>query len=96
MLSQTSRNSSNIAVATLACGWIFTAVAVLVVGLLVSSRKIAGRRLDISDYLVLIAMVIALALVAETTWAIFREGFGQQVADVPKKEQALTVKAGAF
>ena len=95
MLSQTSRNSSNIAIATLTCGWIFTAIAVLVVGLLVSSRKIAGRRFDIGDYLVLFALVIAIALVAETTCAIVREGFGQQVADVSEREQALTVKAGA-
>ena len=93
MFSPNSSDGPSIAFVTIVCSWIFAAVAVVAVGLLVWSRRIMGLQLLIDDCIMLVALTIALALVAQTTWAVVDEGLDKRLEEVPMRQRAVIVRA---
>ena len=89
MISPKSQGGPDIAHITIVCSWIFLAVALLGVSLLIWSRRI---RLGLDDYLTLLALATTVALIAQTTWAIVDEGQDNHEAEVLKAKFALVVR----
>lgn len=92
MFAPDSQHAPNIAVITLVCGWLFTAIALLSLLLLVLSRRLSGSPLRVDDYLLFTAFAIAIALAAHTSWAIVDEGLGRQQRVVSIAQRATLVK----
>ena len=93
MLAPDSKNAPNIAVITLVCGWVFSGTAILAVFLHLWSRRII-RSFKWDDILVFLAAVIAIALVAHTSWIIIREGFGKSETITLSSHRATLIKVG--
>jgi len=73
---------SGVALATIVCSYIFTGLASLSIFIHVSKRFQLLHRAALEDYLILLAFMFALALVGQTTWAVFDEGQGQHMSKV--------------
>ena len=74
---------------TIVCSWIFTALA----GVAVWAQFVKARRfMQTDDFLIFGAFVIALVLVAQTTWAILDEGQGEHVIDESQTHLALIAR----
>ena len=74
---------------TIICSWIFTVFAILAMGLMPPARRIQNRKLGLDDYMIIIAFVITLVLVAQTTWAILDEGQGNHVENETRTQLAM-------
>ena len=94
MISPDSQGGPNIALITIVCGWTFLGVALLAVSLLIWARRIR-RHFGLDDYLTIIALATAIALVAQTTWAIVCEGQDNHEAEVSSSKFELVVRVGA-
>jgi len=94
MFSPDSTSGPNIPVITIVCGWLFTAMAMLALLLLVWSKRIRGAAFRIDDYFTFLAFLIAIGLVIHTTSAVLDEGLGKQLGDLSKKRRAEIVKVG--
>ena len=92
MFSPDSAQAPNIAKITIVCGWLFTALAALAVILHFWSRITIVRRTSADDYLILVAFTIAVAIVAQTTWAIDDENLGKELDSVTRKQRLGLVK----
>lgn len=91
MAFSNSQTLSNIALITIICGWIFTVMAMLALGLLFWARRIQSQGLGCDDWILTTAFVISLALVAQTTCAIVDEGLGTRLKDVSEKERGAVI-----
>lgn len=91
MFGPESRNSPNIAVITLVCGWVFTALAILAVILCGWSRRFS---LGNGEYCLVGALILAIVLVGHTSWAIIDEGMGYHKTTLSKSQRASLVKVG--
>lgn len=74
------------------CGWVFIGTAMLVIFLLLWSRRLSNVPLGKDDYLTFVAFTIAIALVAHTSWAIVDEGLGRQAIGTPESRRAALIK----
>lgn len=85
----------NLAVTTIVCGWIFTAVATLAMLLLLWARRLLGMGLLLDDYMTCLVFVLAIGLVSHTTWAVVDEGLGKQLEDVPinSRQEIIRVRS---
>lgn len=92
MISPDSQTGPNIARTTIICGWTFTGLALLAVSLVLWSRRLKKMRLRVDDYLVIFALVISIALVCQTTWAIRDEGMDHHEAEIPKTKFGSVIK----
>ena len=92
MYGSESRNAPNIAISTLVCGWVFTALAILAVFLLWWSRRLRRRSLGYSEYCLFGALILAIVLVGHTSWAIVDEGMGYHHTTLSKSQRASLVK----
>ena len=72
------------------------AIALVGGSLVVWTRRLQKRRLGLDDYLTLFALVTAVALIAQTTWAILDEGQDNHEAEVSKTKFGLAVRVGFF
>ena len=74
---------ANIALITLVCGWLFAALAAcaVVVQLWVKKHK---HLLAVDDLFTLLALLAAVCLVAQTTWAILVEDESKSIEIVPQ------------
>lgn len=96
MISPESRGGPNIALITIVCGWTFLVIALLGVSILLWSRRIKKVRLGLDDYMIILALATAVALIAQTTWAIADEGQDKHEAEISKTRFALLVRVGLF
>ena len=87
MFSPDSTQAPNIANITIVCGWVFTGLAALAVFLQFWSRRISGLGVVVDDYLILVAFAIAVAIVAQISWAIHDEKLGKRLDGVSKKQR---------
>ena len=94
MISPESQGGPNIALITIVCGWTFLGIALLGVSLLIWSRRIIKAGLGLDGYLTILALVITIALVAQTTWAITNEGQDHHEADLSKAKFDMVVRVG--
>ena len=92
MFSPDSTQAPNIANITIICGWLFTVLAALAVTLHFWSRHISTNAVMADDYLILVAFAIAVAIVAQTSWAIHDEDFGKKLDRVSRKQRNGLVK----
>ena len=95
MISPESQGGPNIALITIVCGWTFSGVALLSVSLLILARQRMNRRFGLDDYLTILALVTAIALVAQTTWAIVCERQNNHEAEVSSSSLELVGRVGA-
>ena len=96
MISPESQGGPNIGLITIACGWTFLGVAILGVSLLVWARRIKKIGLGLDDYSTILAVVITIALMAQTTWAIVVEGQDDHEAEVSSTKFAMVVRVCLF
>lgn len=94
MFSPDSTRAPNVAIITIVCGWVFTAVATVSILLLVWSRRLVGDGFEKGDYVTFAAFGTTLALVAHTTWAVVDEGLGEQLGEVSKNQRGKIVGVG--
>ena len=94
MFGSESRNAPNIAIITLVCGWVFTALAILAVFLLCWSMRLRHRSPETGDYCLFGALILAIVLVGHTSWAIIDEGMGYHQTTLSKSQRASLVKVG--
>ena len=94
MFGTESRNAPNIAIITLVCGWVFTALAILAVVLLCWSARLGKRLLGYGDYCLFGALILAIVLVGHTSWAIIDEGMGYHQPTLSKSQRASLVNVG--
>lgn len=94
MISPESQGGPNIGLITIVCGWTFVGIALLVVSLLIWCQVTWSRRIRPDDYLTILALVITIALVAQTTWAITNEGQDHHEADLSKAKFDMVVRVG--
>lgn len=92
MFGPESRNAPNIAIITLVCGWVFTALAILAVILFCWSRRLLGMSLSKNDCVVFGPLVMAIVLVGHTSWAVIEEGMGRRQVTLSKSQRASLVK----
>jgi len=92
MISPNSQNGPNIGRITIICGWIFVGIALLSVGLLLWSRRIKQNKVGLDDYLVIVALGISIALMAQTTWAIVDENMDRHETEVARAKFTSVVK----
>ena len=92
MFGSESRNAPNIAIITLVCGWVFTALAILAVFLLCLSRRLTKIPLRYGEYCLFGALILAVVLVGHTSWAIVDEGMGYHQTTLSKNQRAALVK----
>lgn len=92
MFQPDSRNAPNIALITIVCGWLFTALAILAVILLWWAHRL--RRLSCwkEDCFLLGALLVSIALVVHTSWAIVEEGLGRQQRDLSTRQHTSLIK----
>ena len=95
MISADSQGGPNIALITIICGWTFLGIALLGVSLHIWARLVTLRRFGLDDCSTIIALAINVALVAQTTWAIVREGQDNHEAEVSSSKFELIVRVGA-
>ena len=93
MISPDSPGGPNIAVITLICGWTFLAIALVLVAFVLWFR-IRSRSLRFDDCLTSLALVMSIALIAQTTWAIVDEGQDGHEVDLSNRNFALLVRVG--
>jgi hypothetical protein len=92
MPSGSDLTNSTVALATIVCSYVFTAVAVLSVLIhIVHTLKKFGR-FHVDDYLIVSAFILALALVAQITWAVIDEGQGQHLSNVARSQLNIMAK----
>ena len=74
-----SGSEFNIGRATLICGWTLAAIALdfLLITMWASHVRFGHLRLD--EYMQVVATVISLALLIQSTWAVIEEGQGQHI-----------------
>lgn len=96
MISPESQGGPNIALITIACGWTFVGFALLGVGLLMWSQRIKNIGLGLDGYLMTLALITTIALIAQTTWAIVCEGQGDHEAELSRTKFGLVVRVCAF
>lgn len=94
MISSQSQGGPNIALITIVCGWLFLGFALLGVGLLIWSRRIKEIGLGPDGYLTALALMINIALIAQTTWAIVDEGQDSHEAEISKTKFVMIVRVG--
>ena len=92
MFQPDSTHAPNIAILTIICGWVFTAIAILAVIIVFWSRRIRGQALRSDDYILFLTLAITIGLVAHTTWAVIDEGLGKQPRDVSKDQRGKIVR----
>lgn len=92
MFSPSASSAPNLGLVTIVCSWVFTAVAISAIGLLLWSQRIVGRKLGTDDHLTLVAFMISVVLVAQTTWAIMDEGLDKQLEDISESQRAAIIK----
>lgn len=66
-------------------------MAMLAIGLLFWARRITSQGLRCDDLIMMTALVISLALVAQTTYAVVDEGLGTRLKDVSEKERGAVI-----
>lgn len=84
--------NSTVATATIVCSYVFTAVAVLSVILHIVYTLKRHHRLHVDDYLIVSALILALALVAQITWAVIDEGQGQHLPNLARSQLNIMAK----
>ncbi|KAI1655627.1 hypothetical protein F4813DRAFT_366676 [Daldinia decipiens] len=84
--------TSNVALATIVCTYVFTFLALLSSAIHVF-MCIKKSRLSWDDISTFIAFAMTLGLVCQTTWAVIDEGQGQHVSDVTRSQFELTAKS---
>ena len=92
MFSLGSSGGPDIALITIICSWVFSAVAILAVGALVWSRRATGVGLKTDDYTLFVAFVITLVMVVQTTWAIIDESQDKHAVDMSKTQLTLAFR----
>ena len=60
------------------------------------SRIQTPRPVRCDDYVIILALMVTIALVAQTTWAIVDEGQDSHESEVSKTKIALIVRVGLF
>lgn len=85
--------ATNLAYHTLAWSWTVTGLAALAVGFQITSRRIT-HNFGVDDGLVVIAWVVGLILVAQTTWAILDEGQGEHQQTLSAGQVSRAAKVG--
>lgn len=83
---------SNIALITIVCGWVFTAVATLAIVLQIWSAVFEHNIFGSSHCMLLAAFGTAIALVSQTTWAIIDEDSVKHVGQVPSTHKSAITK----
>lgn len=100
MISPDSSEGPNIALITMVCGWTFLVVALLAVGLLLWSKKPhlthGGLIDDLPDHLTILALVVNIALTAQTTWAIVDEGMDNHETEIQRSKFTLVIRVRAL
>ena len=92
MFQPDSHNAPNVALITLVCGWLFTALAILTVILLWWARRLRKLSFWKENYLLIGALLVSIALVIHTSWAIVEEGLGRQQKDLTTRHRASLIK----
>ena len=92
MLPSESQEGPNIALITIICSWIFLFLALLCVILFFWSRRIVRNSLGLDGYLIILALMTTIALIAQTTWAIVDEGQDQHQAELSNKKLTVVVR----
>ena len=92
MFQPDSHNAPNIALITLVCGWLFTALAILAVILLWWARRLRQFSFWRDYHLLLGALSVSIALVVHTSWAIVEEGLGRRQRDLSTRQRASLIK----
>ena len=96
MISPKFQGGPDIAHITIVCSWTFLAIALLNVSLRLWCRRMQKKKLGLDEYLILLALITSVALVAQTTWAIVDEGQDNHEVEVLKTKFALVVRVGLF
>lgn len=96
MISPESQGGPNIALITIVCSWIFLAIALLGVSLLLWVRLRIQRSIGLDEYLTMFALAATIAPIAQTTWAIVDEGQDDHEAEVSRTKFALVVRVSLF
>lgn len=100
MFSPSHHGAPNIALITVICGWTFTAVAALTVGLHFWSARFVPRTGDLKHIGICYTTTYAafgttVALVAQITWAIVDEDQGKHIEQVPRTHTAVIIRVGS-
>ena len=80
---------------TIICCWIFAPLACMAMGVLVVARRLRDINLGLDDYILVIAFILTLLLVAQTTWAIVDEGQGRHVEAESRTQLAMVASVRA-
>ena len=92
MSSAISGEYSNIAIITIVLSWTFTLLAFLSLLLLFYARHTLAIILGADDIVLIVAFVLIVLLVSQTTWAIVDEGQGRHITDVSTKQISLVAR----
>ena len=88
-ITMSSLAGSTIGRTTIVCGWVLTTVAFVGIGFVLWARRLCHIHLEADDYLLIVAFLITVGLVAQITWAIVDDFQDMHVAEVPRTQLAL-------
>ena len=84
--------SSDIGRATLISGWLLATLTSIGLGLSIWAKLSAMVGVGLDDIFLVVATIISLALLIQTTWAIVDEGQGQHVEAESQSDIAIVAK----
>ena len=87
--------NAGIGTATLVCGWVFGALALVFLSLYLFVRW-RKQELGLEACLLVVATIISIALTIQTNWAVADEGEGNHVEDEFLTEVVLVAKVSCL
>lgn len=84
-----SWSGSDVALNTIICTYIFSALAILFMTIHISMRI---KYLMLEDYMTFFAFISTIILVGQITWAVVDEGQGHHMSDITQGQFELTAK----
>ena len=76
---------------TIVCGWVFATLSILSVSRSIRDR-FHRRAIGLDDWSLVFALVLAVALVAQTTWAILDEHQSEHISNTSRTQIELLGK----
>ena len=96
MAPQFSTSSPDLGRTTIICSWTFTLTAMLGMFCQLYYRKLKRVSLGLEDYILLLAFLITIILVVQTTWAIVDEGQGKHIEAETQSQFTKVAHVGAL
>ena len=90
------KTSTKLATYTLASSWAATAAAAMVLVTMITVRRMQEFSLMSHDVLIILAWLLGVGLIAQTTWAIINEGQGEHQQDLQMSQVQAAAKVGVY